>query len=192
MRNPPRKAAIFAALAVSGAGLAWLGVQLYDVLGQEWVSGVMFTIGLTIASIMLVLLIQALFHARGMAKLEAGSGRVARWHVSAADWDKYRADSDRAASDPTARANELWIRKATPPEGVEVVVGKKSLIVDNSYHVLSMHGLPELRSIGWRDNSAAKGRPPDCLEFLLAYPRGRYGGILYTALRVPVPAAALE
>jgi len=192
MRNPPRKAVIFAVSALSGAAAAWFGVQLYDVLDQKWVSGVLFTIGLTIAAIMLFLLIQALFHTRGMAKLRAGTGRVAQWHVSAADWDKYRADSDRAASDPRFRANELWIRKATPLEGVEVVIGEKSLIVDNSYHVLRMHGLPELRSIGWLDNAATAGRPPDCLEFLLAYPRGRYGGILYTALSVPVPEAALE
>jgi hypothetical protein len=113
MRNPPRKAAIFAALAASGAAVAWLGVQLYDVLDQEWVSGVVFTIGLTTGLIMLVLLVQALFHARGMAKLKAGSGRVAQWHVSAADWDKFRADSDRAASDPAFPGHELWIRKAT-------------------------------------------------------------------------------
>ena len=192
MRNPPRKAVIFAALAATGAAVAWLGVQLYDVLDQQWVSGVTFTIGLTIALIMLVLLIQALFHARGMAKLKAGSGRVAQWHVSAADWDRFRADSSRAASDPAFPGHELWIRKATPPEGVEVVVGEKSLIVDNSYHVLRMNGLPELRSLGWVDNAATAGRPPDCLEFVLAYPRGRYGGIRYTVLRVPVPAAALE
>jgi hypothetical protein len=178
--------------ALSAAAAAWFGVQLYDALDQKWVSGVLFTIGLTIALIMLFLLIQALFHTRGMAKLKAGAGRVAQWHVSAADWDKYRADSDRAASDPRFRANELWIRKATPFEGVEVVIGEKSLIVDNSYHVLRMHGLPELRSISWRDNAATAGRPPDCLEFLLAYPRGRYGGIMYTSLRVPVPEAALE
>jgi len=192
MRNPPRKAAIFAALGLSSAAAAWIGVQLYDVLEQKWISGFVFTIGLTIAFIMLVLLIQALFHARGMAPLKAGSGRVAQWHVSAADWDKYRADSARAASDPAYRANELWIRKTTPREGVDIIVGKKALIVDNSYHVLRMNGLPELRSIGWRDNSAAPERPPDCLEFVLAYPRGRYGGIMYTSLRVPVPAAALE
>ena len=96
------------------------------------------------------------------------------------------------ASDPTRLGNDLWVRKTTPLEGVEVIVGRKSLIADNSYHVLRMNGLPELRSIGWLDNAAAAGRPPDCLEFLLVYPRGRYGGFRYTTLRVPVPEAALE
>jgi hypothetical protein len=190
MRNPPRKAVLFAALALSGAAVAWLGVQWYGVLDQEWVSDVMFTVGFTTTLIMLVLLIQALFHVRGMAKLKAGFGRVAQWRVSAVEWDKFRtADSGRVAADPTYLGNDLWIRKATPPEGVDVIVGEKSLIVDNSYHILRMNGLPELRSISWLDNSATAGRPPDCLEFLLAYPRGRYGGIKYTTLRVPVPQA---
>ena len=84
------------------------------------------------------------------------------------------------------------VRSGGSPAGVDVIVGEKALIVDRSYHVLRMNGLPELRAIGWLDNSATAGRPPDCLEFRLAYPRGRYGGIRYTTLRVPVPAAALE
>ncbi len=58
------------------------------------------------------------------------------------------------------------------------------------YHPLRMNGIPELRSIGWLDNAPRPGRPPDCLEFLLAYPAGRYGGVRYTCLRVPVPEAA--
>lgn len=191
MRNPPRKAAIFAVSLASGALLAWLGVRRHEALGQEWVSGLMIACGLPTALIMLVLTIQALFHARGMAKLEAGVGRIAQWTVSAADWDKFRAaDDGRAASDPAFLVNDLWIRRATPPEGVEVIVGEKSLVVDRSYHVLRMNGLPELRAIGWLDNSAKPGRPPDCLEFLLAYPRGKYGGIQHTTLRVPVPEAA--
>jgi hypothetical protein len=146
MRNPPRKARIFAALVASGAALAWLGVQRHNALGQEWVSGVMIAGGFTLGLITFVFLVQALLHTRGMAKLEAGIGRLAQWRVSPADWDKFRAADDaRAVSDVTFLGNDLWIRKATPPEGVEVVVGEKSLIVDGSYHVLRMNGIPELR-----------------------------------------------
>lgn len=193
MRNPPRKAVIFAVLAASGAASAWFGIRVDGVAEPEWMSTAMFTVGFTTALIMVFLLIQALFHVRGMAKLKAGTGRVAQWHVSAAEWEKFRtAESGRVASDPTRLGNDLWVRKTTPLEGVEVIVGRKSLIADNSYHVLRMNGLPELRSIGWLDNAAAAGRPPDCLEFLLVYPRGRYGGFRYTTLRVPVPEAALE
>jgi hypothetical protein len=191
MRNPPRKAAIFAGLAAFGGALAWLGTQNHVAGSGDWVPGAMVVGGGLLAFACSLWLIQALFHIRGMARLEAGIGVVARWHVGALDWEKYRAaDAARERSDPQFLVNDLWLRKQTPPEGVEVIVGEKSLIVDSSYHVLRMNGLPELRSIGWLDNSATPGRPPDCIEFLLAYPRGRYGGIQYTCLRVPVPESA--
>ena len=191
MRNPARKAAIFAGLITLGAASGWLGVQRHNAIGQEWVSDLMIAAAFAIAPVALVFLIQALFHTRGMAKLWAGIGRVAQWHVSAADWDKFRAsEGERIAADPRFLSNDLWVRRKTPREGVEVVVGETSLIVDNSYHVLRLNGLPELRGIGWLDNSGKPGRPPDCLEFLLAYPRGKYGGIQHTTLRVPVPQSA--
>ncbi len=191
MRNPPRKAAIFAGLMAVGAMSGWLGVQRHNATGEDWISGIMIAAAFAIVPVMLVFLIQALFHTRGMAKLRAGIGRVAQWHVSAAEWDKFRgSEGERTAADPRFLGNDLWVRRRTPAEGVEVIVGEKSLLVDNSYHVLRMNGLPELRGIGWLDNSAMPGRPPDCLEFLLAYPRGKYGGIQHTTLRVPVPQSA--
>lgn len=193
MRNPPRKAAIFASLVAFGLVLVWLGIENHVPLSGDWVPGAMVVAGGLTAFACSLWLIQALLHMRGMAKLEAGIDVVARWHVGAIDWEKYRlADDARALTDPHHLANDLWIRKTTPPEGVDVIVGRKSLIVDNSYHVLRMNGLPELRAIGWLNNAATPGRPPDCLEFLLAYPRGKYGGITHTCLRVPVPAAVIE
>lgn len=191
MRNPSRKAAVFAAAVAFGAAAAWAGVQRHEAVGKDLVSGVMIAAGLATVLVMLALLGRALFHMRGMAKLQAGIGRVTQWHVGAADWDKFRAaEAGRVASNPTLLGNDLWLRKRTPPEGVDVIVGEKSLIVDGSYHVLRLNGVPEMRNIGWLDHSATAGRPPDCLEFLLAYPRGKYGGVQYTCLRVPVPRTA--
>jgi hypothetical protein len=191
VRNPPRKAAIFASCVAFGLALVWFGIENHVPLGGDWVPGLMVVAGGLIAFACSLWLLQSLLHMRGMARLEAGIGLVARWHVGAVDWEKYRAaDAARVASDPQFLVNDLWLRKTTPPEGVEVIVGEKALIVDGSYHVLRMNGLPELRSIGWLDNSSTPGRPPDCIEFLLAYPRGRYGGIQYTCLRVPVPESA--
>jgi hypothetical protein len=191
MRNPSRKAVIFASLVAFGLALAWFGVEHHVPLGGDWLPGLLVVGGGLTAFACSLWLIQSLFHMRGLARLEAGIGVVARWRVGALDWEKYRAaDAAREASDPQFLVNDLWLRKTTPMEGVEVIVGEKALIVDGSYHVLRMNGLPELRSIGWLDNSATPGRPPDCLEFLLAYPRGKYGGIQYTCLRVPVPEAA--
>lgn len=192
MRNPRRKAILFAALSLAGAALLWLGVWWESALGRGGISGVMTALGLvTLVCSTLFLLLKVLPTAIGRARLLAGVGRIARWRTSAADWDRFRAlDAERAVADPMFLASDLWIRRQTPPEGVEIIVGEKALIVDGSYHSLRLNGIPELRSIGWLDNAARPGRPPDCLEFLLAYPAGRYGGVRYTCLRVPVPEAA--
>jgi len=192
MRNPHRKAIIFVTLALSGAALLWFGVQRGNTAGRDDISDVMSAVGFaTLVCSTLYLLLRVLPTAIGRARLQAGAGRITQWQVSAADWDKFRAlDAERAGADPMFLANDLWIRRQTPPEGVEIIVGKKALIVDGSYHPLRMNGIPELRSIGWLDNAPRPGRPPDCLEFLLAYPAGRYGGVRYTCLRVPVPEAA--
>ena len=192
MRNPRRKAILFIALALAGAALLWLGMQRESAVERDETAGVVSVVGFaTLVCSALYLLLRVLPTAIGRARLLAGAGRIAQWQVSAADWDKFRAlDAERAGADPMFLANDLWIRRQTPPEGVEIVVGKKALIVDGSYHPLRPNGVPELRSIGWLDNAARPGRPPDCLEFLLAYPAGRYGGVRYTCLRVPVPGAA--
>jgi hypothetical protein len=193
MRDPSRKAAVFAVTAALGVALGWAGIQRQGATGDGWVQGVMLAAGFAMTFVAIVLLVKAMFHAVGTARLQAGFGRIAEWHVGAVEWDKFRAfDAARSQSDPRFLANDLWVRRHTPAEGVDVIVGEKALIVDRSYHVLRMNGLPELRSISWLDNASTPGRPPDCLEFLLAYPRGRYGGIRHTSLRLPVPAAALE
>lgn len=67
---------------------------------------------------------------------------------------------------------------------VDVIIGRKSALVDGSYHSLNPRGLPELRGVGWLEG------PPTCLEFSLLYPRGRYGGTIRTTLRIPVPPSA--
>jgi len=191
LRNPSRKAAIYAGLLAVAAAAGWFGLERYHAGGADWVVIVLFAVVVPIVPFAPVLLIQGLLFASGKAKLDAGIGRVAQWHVAAEDWDRFRAfDRERVAAYGASYVNDLRIRQVTPPGGVAVIVGKTSLIVDHSYHVLRLSGLPELRNIGWVDNSATPQRPPDCLEFKLAYPRSRYGTITYTTLRVPIPEAA--
>jgi hypothetical protein len=71
-----------------------------------------------------------------------------------------------------------------------VVVGETAVLLDESYHVLRPGGLPDLQRVQWLDNGGTAGAPPDCLEFELRYPRGRYGGAQLVSLRVPFPPSA--
>ena len=184
MRNPARKALYCLLAFLAGSALVWFGALREQRIGEDWTSIGPAFIGLGIAPIAFVFLIQALFAARGQARLLAGHRVIARWHVYPAEWEQFRALDSRRAAEHGSLANDLWIRKATPRDGVEVIVGEASLMVDSSYHVLRPGGLPELRDIGWLDG------PPTCLEFGLLYPRGRYGGTMPLTLRIPVPPGA--
>lgn len=183
MRHPLRKVALYSlCLAVGGALIRAAVLKMFP--GGEVTVIVAMIVGITVVAFPSVFLVMALFAAVGEARLRAGRNVIARWHVGAAEWDRFRAvDKARAAQDPRL-GNDLWIRRRTPASGVEVIVGRRQLIVDGSYHVLRRGGLPELRAVSW----LAPPGGPECLEFRLAYPRGRYGGTVFTTLRLPVPA----
>jgi hypothetical protein len=184
MRNPARKALYCLIAVLAGAALIWFGAGREQRIGEHWTSIAPIFVGLGIAPIAFVFLIQALLAARGQARLRSGHRAIARWHVYPAEWEQFRTLDARRAAEHSSLVNDLWIRKATPSDGVEVIVGETSLLVDQSYHVLRPGGLPELRDISWLDG------PPACLEFGLLYPRGRYGGTMPMTLRIPVPPGA--
>jgi hypothetical protein len=184
MRNPARKA-LYALLALlAGAGLVWFGTAREQRIGEAWTSIAPTVVGLAMVPFAFVFVIQALFAARGKARLRAGHRVIARWHVYPGEWESFRALDRRRSAADSSLVNDLRIRKAAPAEPVEVIVGETSALVDGSYHVLRPRGLPELREVRWLDG------PPTCLEFALVYPRSRYGGTVPTALRIPVPAGA--
>ena len=181
MRNPARKALYLLLAVLAGAGLAWFGAVREQGIGEHWMAMVPLLVGAAVAPIAFVLLVQALFAARGQARLLAGHRVIARWQVYPAEWEQFRAlDSRRSAGD-SSLVNDLRVRKAAPRDPVEVIVGETGALVDGSYHSLRPRGLPELREVRWLEG------PPACLEFALLYPRSRYGGTVPTALRIPVP-----
>ncbi len=186
MRNPARKALFCAAIVAVGALLVWFGAHQHGRAVESGLAVASIALGIPAVAFGLIFLVQALLVARGRSKLLAGNDVLARWHVAPADWDRFRTfDAARGASEPFQLANDLWIRKTTPQQGVDVIIGKTSLVVDDSYHVLRPYGLPELRAV---NRLVATGHAPECLEFRLAYPTR--GGSRYTTLRIPVPSHA--
>ena len=187
MRNPLRKAGYWFILGLAGVGGILLATYQYDRLG-EVAGAIVGIVGVSLLPFSLIFLPMALLAAIGHARLISGVGVIARWHLTSAEWDRFRAfDAIRAAQDTTL-INDLSIRKRTPKRGVEVIVGRKQLIVDGSYHVLRRNGLPHLRAVWWLPAPA----DPECLEFALVYPRGRHGGTVQLSLRVPVAPSARE
>lgn len=183
MRNPVSKALGSIVLSALGSGLLLLAYTARDRLGEA-TSTLLAIIGMTLAAVFLFTFFWALLSAIGYARLKSGKGAIARWHLSADDWDRFRAfDKVRAAEHPSLR-NDIYIRKLTPAQGVDVIVGRASIIVDSSYHSISGRAGGG-RRINWLNAPV----DPECIEFPKSYPRSK-GGSVDLTLRVPVPASA--
>jgi len=185
LRHPLRKAGYGLFFVVLGAAGALAAHLAKSWLGDDASFAILFPC-LLMAGLALLFLAMALLAARGHARLSAGIGRIAGWHVTAAEWDRFRAFDALRAKQHISLIGDFAIRKHTPESGVNVIVGRRQIIVDGSYHTLSRFGLPALTAVYWLPAPA----DPECLEFALLYPGGRYGGARRVSLRVPVPAAA--
>lgn len=121
----------------------------------------------------------------GESRLRRGLGVLARWSVTADEWEAFRAFDVRRGAE---HVNYIGHYNPRPAEGraVEVLFGRRQVIVDESYHPLNRFALPELRWVGWVEPPGA----PECLEFGVLYPGGRYGGARSMTVRVPVARAA--
>ena len=183
MRDPLSKAIWSIGLCLLGVGIALIAYTAHVQIGNT-TAAIISIIGIALAMIFLFTFLWALFSAIGYARLMSGTGEIARWHVTAGDWDRFLAfDKIRAAEHPSLR-NDIRIRKQTPPQGVDVIVGRGSIIVDSSYHSISGQAGGG-RQVNWLN---APG-DPECIEFPKSYPRSR-GGSVDLTLRVPVPASA--
>lgn len=183
MRNPLGKMLWSICLFGLGGGLVLVAVAAQARLGDT-AAGILVIVGLALALIFLFTTLWALASAIGYARLKAGRHVIARWHVGVAEWDRFRAyDAVRAAEHLSLR-NDVRLRQRTPPEGVDVIVGRRSIIVDGSYHAIAGQA-GRGRWINWINAPV----DPECIEFPKSYPRSN-GGSVDTTLRVPVPAAA--
>ncbi len=183
MRHPVRQVGLYFVLNVLGVLLVVLVVSHPELLGKG--SPIAGMVGLFLAIVSFFLAILSLLAAIGYLRLLAGKTSLARWKVSAEEWERFRAfDTVRVAQDP-ALGNEFRIRKRSPA-GVEVIFGRHQVIADGSYYPLRPWASPALRGVNWLPAPVS----PECLEFVLEYPRGRFGGTFRRVLRLPVPATS--
>lgn len=185
MRNPTRKIVIYLALMLLGVALAKYGIDAEKRIGEAWTSTGFSVVGMSIVPIAFILLIRALFNSRGRAKLLAGRDVIAHWHLTTDEWERFRT-FDRIRGETNVRLfNDLAFDNDRQHRGIDVIVGKKSALVGDSYHVLRKGGIPGLTAIYWLSAPAN----PECLEFHIVYPRHRSPPV-YLAFRFPFPTAA--
>jgi hypothetical protein len=179
MRSPFRKAVLWLLAALSGAVAA--GAAWWLSPGQDALLPVALgVIGMGLGPIALVMALTSALSGLGAWRLARGQGEIARWHIAPAAWEAFRAFAARRAAEPSALPEDAALRPATAP--VEVRFGRRQVMLDGSYHPLRRFGIPEIAQLAWLQPPDA----PECLEFTLSYPRGRHGGTLRTALRIPV------
>ena len=185
MRNPSAKVMLYLLLTMLGVALGLYGFRAESRVGEAWASTGPRLAGVVITPIAFILLVRAWFYTRGRAKLLAGRGVVARWHVGADEWERFKAfDRKRGQEDP-ALANDLSLSPERQHAGIDVIVGKTSAMIGDHYQVLRKGGIPTLTGIHWLADPAN----PECLEFLITYYRHR-SLPRHMAFRFPFPAMA--
>jgi len=104
LRNPTRKILIYLALVLLGVALAKYGIDAEKRIGEAWTSTGFSVVGMSIVPIAFIFFIRAIFYSRGHAKLLDGRDLIARWHLSADEWERFRVfDRKRGESDLSNR-----------------------------------------------------------------------------------------
>jgi hypothetical protein len=186
MRNPRLWRNVGLAFLASGIVAAAAPFLLPDAMAGDAVRTALFAYGLTAIIFGGLAALGGHRSARAKEALERGDDVIARWHIDAATWQAFITLDGRRNGEPGALLNELSIRDEVPAEGVDVIVGKDAVQIDESVHELPRHGAPEIT------RAELVSDTPDYVDLELLYPDGGYGasgvprGPTRLALRFPV------
>ncbi|TAJ84709.1 hypothetical protein [Reyranella sp.] len=184
MRNPARKLGYALIALCTGGLLFWLAIS--ERLGPEESAPTMGAgvIGFTLLLASAYFVPVSLLAARGRARLLAGTDVVARWPVGAADWERYCAGT-RTWSRFTPR------RRRDHAAGVEIIAGKRSVLIDDCYFRLDPGKRTGMLNAEWGARTS-----PACIVITIGVvsrvaSTGSYS-TKRSRLLLPVPASAME
>jgi hypothetical protein len=174
-------------LSATGIVLFWVGLfaakglPLWDNSRKFWGAMTGLGPGLVIGGLILAAIAFAVHRKR--RELEAGTGVIARWRVTARELEAFhRADVARDALFRSLR-NRLRLPVEPPPEGLEIRIGTDAILAGDGCYGLSYF--------------AAKGRLVDVAlvdgqPAMLEFTTSRYGdgASWLVVFRLPVPEAA--
>lgn len=186
MRNPQLWRTVGLAFLASGIVAALAAFLVPEALAGDGPRGGLFAYGLTAGLFGALGALTAHTHARAREMLSRGDDVIARWHVDAASWQAFIALNGRLNGAPGALLNEFTLRDEVPAAGVDVVVGRTAVQIDDSIHSLPKRGPPEIT------RAELVSDAPDYIDLHLKYPGGGHGasgvphGPTRLALRFPV------
>ncbi|MEP7362326.1 MAG: hypothetical protein ABI972_03655 [Acidobacteriota bacterium] len=117
--------------------------------------------------------------------LQRGQDILVRWRVDPADWDRF------AALNETFSLNELPVRRPAPATGVEVIVGRRAVLIDG--HLIRLHWPSQTGAAGtWTVESATLlPADPPCVNLRVRMAQ-THGSPTYSNLVFPIAAAAQD
>lgn len=194
MRNPRRWRNISLLFLVSGAVAMPAAFLLPEGAADNTARGILFIYGLMALIFGGGNALFRHFDVRAKDSLARGVDILTRWRIDADTWREFLAHNHQFSEESPGVPNEFVIREHIPEDGIEVIVGKTAVQIDDSIHVLSRRGTPELTHAALNTSGAG----PACIEFRLYYPAGGQGasgiprGPRRTVLRFPVAPGSIR
>jgi hypothetical protein len=183
MRNPRRKRNIGVASTLLGAIAFLAALIFYDsqTIGLLPVAGM---VGLTVAIIGIAYSINAQLEVVRYNRLVRGEDVLVRWLIEPDRWRDFLKLNEQLNAQPGNLNCNIADSKngAVRNEGIPVVIGKVSLMVDDDFHSLPVNGITTINGPWWFEG------PPPYMEFRLSA-RGKSTTYNW-AVRIPVPAGA--
>ncbi len=189
MRNPQRSRKIALAFFVSGVLATAAPFLLPGLTSDSSARPWLFIYGLSAIIFGGGTALFRHFDVRAKEALARGEDIIARWRVEPAAWTDFVAADREWNQGRDALFNELSLPGSVPDEGVEVIVGRNTVQIDQSIHRIT-GGVPEVTSATLHDLR------PSVIELQLYYPGGGHGasGVprapSRSALRFPVGTGA--
>lgn len=180
MRNPERWRKIALAFFISGCGAAPAAFLLPGISPDSWMRGFLFLYGLMAIIFGGGTALFRHFDVRAKKALARGEDVIARWRVEPDAWNDFIALDRHWNEGHDFVPNELSQPLSVSVEGVEVIVGRSAIQIDQSVHRLT-GGAPEVTSADLHDLR------PGVIELQLYYPGGGQG-----ASGVPRPPTRTE
>jgi len=188
LRRPALNAAICVAMFVGGSAALWWGIAEMNALGYEtaWTAG-SIAVGGLVALFGFLFFFNFMWGVRVVGAMQRGEGVIARWTVSAAEFDQFRA-ADREL-DNTDADNDYVVPRQTPSGGVEVIFSADGVLVGGTFFGLATTGLGRFAGVRRRETPAS-------IEFGTIFTTSVAGpaelGNEYGVLRVPTARDAQE
>jgi hypothetical protein len=189
MKNPHQQRRIWIFTAVCGVVVIALLFVLKENPRTPWLFPTLAGVGLTAVIFGSLFAKWAYSAARLRTSLVQGKDVLGRWRVDAGTWQQF------VTLNTTFSYNIISPREKVPPQGVEVIVGSRGIMVGSQVqtfnHSAKVNGVVRNWGGDWTLQQISLGGDAPCCLYLYARMRGQHGAPIYCNLIFPVSRDAI-